>query len=221
MSNLLEPRNAAEARLLGSSVSGEVADFRSETDRQIRSGFLRAILLRQLEGSVANLRVVNAIVDDVDGLGLDLADFAPLGQKLVALSLEHCVFRGKLLFRSARMARLSLRGSRFPELCLRDAEIDGPLDIADVAAPDDGGKCWIDGRNCPNQRRDRCVRCPAAGAAAAGHETQATRASIMHSCCAMPRSRAALSWRPDFRPEEASPYHWHACMAWSRRAAPR
>ena len=144
------PANYAERHLLDALAGDDIVDFEGVSDLDgctIRAGLLRYLLLVPGRVPLFGLHLRRARIKDK----LDLRDFAMPGSGLPAVSLEDCDFTHELDLSSVRMARLSLAGSRFSKLCLRDAEIDGPLDISRVCPWRELGvplTCWIDARDC-------------------------------------------------------------------------
>ncbi|MEZ5973022.1 MAG: hypothetical protein R3C31_14525 [Hyphomonadaceae bacterium] len=115
--------------------AGEIADFSAMggpggAKPIIRAGFLRKLLLR-LDTSWAirtpGVRIKGARIEGA----LDLTDCS--GEGLPALSLTGCEIPDPIDISHARLARLSLNGSRFTQLHAVEAQIDGELDLCDVA----------------------------------------------------------------------------------------
>ncbi|OQW57451.1 MAG: hypothetical protein A4S17_04370 [Proteobacteria bacterium HN_bin10] len=115
--------------------AGEVADFTAMggpggAKAAIRAGFLRKLLLR-LDPSwtirTPGVRIKGARVEGV----LDLTDCS--GDGLPALALTECELPELVDLSHARLARVSFAGSRMTRLLAVEAEIDGELNLCDVA----------------------------------------------------------------------------------------
>ena len=135
----------AEVEVVVRTARGEVATFNDAPMPIVRSAFLRHLLLglpAPKEPWPIRLPGVRIRGAGIEG-SLDLADCAgPGGAGLPALALEACEIAEPLDLANARIARLSLRGSRLGEIRARGARIDGALDISEVAPLHDAG--WID-----------------------------------------------------------------------------
>ncbi len=135
---------AAEAEVVVRTAMGEVATF-PDAGASIRAAFLRHLLLglpATPEPWPIRLPGVRIRGARIEGM-LDLADCAgPDNAGLPALALEACELAGPLDLSNARLARLSLRGSRIGEVRARGVRIDGAFDFAAVAPLD--GAAWID-----------------------------------------------------------------------------
>ncbi|ANP45088.1 hypothetical protein [Candidatus Viadribacter manganicus] len=122
--------------------AGEIADFSAMggpggAKPAVRAGFLRKLLLR-LDASWAirtpGVRIKGARIEGV----LDLTDCS--GEGLPALSLTECEIPELVDLSHARLARLSLNGSRLTRLIAVEVQIDGELDLCDVAPIEAGGR---------------------------------------------------------------------------------
>jgi hypothetical protein len=141
-----------EAQVARSVLNAEPVDY---TDRRLRPE-IRGSLLRYLMLGHPILGIQGAVVVPIPGIRIrgccirgpvDLADFARPGGGLPALVLESCEFDGIIDLTGARVARLSLKDSRFSHVILREAEVDGPFDFSGAAPNDLGGLAWIDARD--------------------------------------------------------------------------
>jgi nitrogen fixation protein len=135
----------AEVEVVARAQRGEIAIFNDAPMPIVRSAFLRHLLLglpAPKEPWPVRLPGVRIRGAGIEG-SLDLADCAgPGGAGLPALALEACEIAEPLDLANARIARLSLRGSRFGEIRARGARIDGALDISGAAPLNDAA--WID-----------------------------------------------------------------------------
>lgn len=122
--------------------AGEIADFSAMggpggAKPAVRAGFLRKLLLR-LDPSwtirTPGVRIKGARIEGV----LDLTDCS--GEGLPALSLTACEIPETIDLSHARLARLSLNGSRLTRLQAVEVQIDGELDLCDVAPIEAGGR---------------------------------------------------------------------------------
>jgi hypothetical protein len=114
----------------------------------IRATVIRALLLGEIplglgsaSSGMAGVRVCGASIEDK----LDLADCAQPGTGLPTLVLQNCEFSETIDLSAARLARLSLAGSRLGFVNLRETNIDGPFDFSGASALGDAD-CWIDAR---------------------------------------------------------------------------
>jgi len=150
----------AEREVVACTGRGEWAELsgRPAEELVVRATFLRHLLLGlpaepAWDGSglrpwpirLPGVRVRGARIEGV----LDLADCAgPAGAGLPALALEDCDIPAEIELSNARLARLSLKGSRIVGVKARDARIDGPFDLSAVAplpaASQDDEVGWID-----------------------------------------------------------------------------
>jgi len=143
------PVNLDEWTVVQQTAIGRRATFPAERNAVIRASLIRDLLYGQTKlgalGSVdANLAGVQIQGATIDG-SLDLSDSARPFAGLPALELIDCTFKETVNLHAARLARLALQGSRFGWLNMREAYIDGPLDISRVHG-EGGQNCWIDGR---------------------------------------------------------------------------
>ena len=135
---------------------GETAEFRDQKNRAtIRADVLRNLLLG-LQGTgrararipPTGIRIRNARLDGP----LDLADLARPGFGFPALILEDCDLPDPINLEGSRFARLSIKGSRFRYLNMRESEIDGPFDFSGAMPYEDpdGGppEAWINAQGC-------------------------------------------------------------------------
>lgn len=115
--------------------AGEIADFSTMggpggAKPIVRAGFLRKLLLR-LDPSwsirTPGVRIKGARVEGV----LDLTDCS--GEGLPALSLVECEIPDLVDLSHARLARVSFDGSRMSRLVAIEAEIEGELNLCNVA----------------------------------------------------------------------------------------
>ncbi len=122
--------------------AGEIADFSAMggpggAKPAVRAGFLRKLLLR-LDPSWAirtpGVRIKGARIEGT----LDLTDCS--GEGLPALALINCEIPDAIDISHARLARLSLNGSRLTQLQAVEAQIDGELDLCDIAPIEAAGK---------------------------------------------------------------------------------
>ena len=123
---------------------GEIADFTpmagpGGAKPVVRAGFLRKLML-ELDPSwtvrTPGVRLKGARIEGA----LDLTDCSGVGATgLPALALVDCEIPDVIDVSHARLARLSLQGSRLTRLIAVEAEIDGELDLCAVAALDAGG----------------------------------------------------------------------------------
>jgi hypothetical protein len=135
----------AEAEVVARTGKGEIADFSAPRRPIIRAAFLRHLLLG-LDAVPApwpiclpGVRIGGACIEGV----LDLADCAgPAGSGLPGFALEHCDIADPIDLTNARLARLSLRGSRIGEVRARGLRVDGCLDVSGLAPH--GEAAWID-----------------------------------------------------------------------------
>lgn len=141
----------AEVAMIARTARGEVATFPEAAPPIIRASFLRHLLLGLPAGSpgqargepwpirLPGVRIRNARIEGT----LDLADCAgPGGAGLPALALECCEIAAPVDLTNARLARLSLRGSRIAEVQARGVKIDGSFDFSAVGPL--GDDAWID-----------------------------------------------------------------------------
>ncbi len=145
--------HAAEQAVLGAVARGEWASFPAELPRPtLRAAFLRHLLLGLPVGApvgaeercwslpATGLRIRHARVEG----RLDLMDAGgPDGTPLPPLALEDCELPDPIDLTAARLARLSIRGSRFSELTARFARLAGPLEFS--GAKPLAETAWIDG----------------------------------------------------------------------------
>ncbi|MEZ5996782.1 MAG: hypothetical protein R3C25_13625 [Hyphomonadaceae bacterium] len=114
---------------------GEIADFTPMAgpggDKPaVRAGFLRKLMLRldpAWEVRAPGVRLTGARIEGA----LDLTDCS--GEGLPALALTACEIPEPIDLSHARLARLSLRGSRLTRLKADEAQIDGEVDLCDVS----------------------------------------------------------------------------------------
>ncbi len=143
----------AERFVVESAGAGRIADFSGAQKRpELRALVLTQLLLGQNDPGIgrpwsiglAGLRIRGA---DIVG-SLDLRDAAQPGEGLPALVLEACHIPESIHLCAARLARLSIAQSEFTELCLNEANVDGPLDFSGAkSAGGTDGIAWIDARN--------------------------------------------------------------------------
>lgn len=178
-----------EAFILTRTALGEVADLTAAgVDAIVSGAFLRHVLLGLPIGAAVHagvrerhedypapdhdapallaapgLRLSGAVVTGA----LDLSDcIGQGGQGLPALALEDCVLNGDgdgpdLDLSHARLARLSLKGSRVGLIRGRDMVVDGPVDLTDLGPRDasdflvpqpsalDAARAWIEAEAAP------------------------------------------------------------------------
>ncbi|HEY5300602.1 MAG TPA: hypothetical protein VIJ55_08005, partial [Acetobacteraceae bacterium] len=93
------------------------------------------------------VRVRGARIEDT--LGLQDCT-GPEGGGLPGLALEDCDIGAGIDLTNARLARLSLKGSRIGEVRMRGARLDGPFDFSAVSPASDAPDtpAWIDARGC-------------------------------------------------------------------------
>lgn len=115
--------------------AGEVADFTpmagpGGAKPQIRAGFLRKLMLGLDPSWIVRTPGVRVKAARIEG-ALDLTDCSGAG--LPALALLDCEIPEAVDLSHARLARLSLRGSRLTRLDATETQIDGELDLCGVA----------------------------------------------------------------------------------------
>jgi hypothetical protein len=134
----------AEAEVVNRTARGEIAVFADPEPPAIRASFLRHLLLGLPSDEpwpirLPGLRIRGARIEGA----LDLADCAgPGGAGLPAIALEDCGITAPIDLAHARLARLSLRGSRVGEICARGMRVDGTCDLSGVAPLAD--IAWVD-----------------------------------------------------------------------------
>jgi hypothetical protein len=135
----------AEAEVIDRTARGEVAVFPDADRPAIRAAFMRHLLLGlPVNGEtwpirLPGVRIRGARFEET----LDLSDCAgPAGAGLPPLALEACDIAAPIDLTSARLARLSLRGSRIGEVQARGLRIDGSFDFSAVSPLAD--TAWID-----------------------------------------------------------------------------
>jgi hypothetical protein len=117
---------------------GEVADFTpmigaSGDKPAVRAGFLRKLLLRIDPSWLVHSPGVRLRGARIEG-ALDLTDCSGAGGAgLPALALVECEIAEPVDVSHARLARLSLKGSRLSRLVAVEAQIDGELDLSEAA----------------------------------------------------------------------------------------
>ena len=117
---------------------GEVADFTpmigaSGEKPAVRAGFLRKLLLRIDPSWLVHSPGVRLRGARIEG-ALDLTDCSGAGGAgLPALALVDCEIPEPLDLSHSRLARLSLKGSKLTRLIAVEAQVDGELDLCDVA----------------------------------------------------------------------------------------
>lgn len=141
-----------EAQVAQCVLNAEPVDYTNRPSRpEIRGSLLRHLMLGQPIGGIQGSTVVPIPGIRIRGCcirgSLDLADFARPGGGLPALVLENCDFDGVIDLAGARVARLSLKDSRFSHVILRETEVDGPFDFSGCGPIDLGGVAWIDARD--------------------------------------------------------------------------
>ena len=133
----------AEAEVVARTALGEVAVLAEGA--VVRAAFLRYLLLglpAPVDPWPIRLPGVRIRGAHIDG-PLDLAGSAGADDAgLPALSLEGCAIGGTIDLSDARLARLSLRGSRVGEVKARGMRLDGAMDIAGVTPFE--AEAWID-----------------------------------------------------------------------------
>ena len=139
----------AERIVLAKVKEGVDAQFGRTEIRVVRGAFLRHLLLRlPTPGSgkiwpvqLTGVRIEGACIEG----SLDLSYAAMAGIGLPTLTLKDCDIPAPIKLAGARISSLSVAGSRFKEIILRDAEIDGLFDFSDAEAFDPIGEfAWID-----------------------------------------------------------------------------
>lgn len=142
MSNGFDPSSLTqtEQRVLEACAKGIAIEFPAPTKDQlpqatVRGIFLRAALLGLAQGTGSPLaapvgiRIRNARIEGV----LDLTDVGEQGgNRIPAIALEHCYFTDPIIFDHARLARLSLLGSRVNLVQGVGCVIDGSLNISEL-----------------------------------------------------------------------------------------
>lgn len=145
-----------EQCLIENLCRGETAEFRDQRTRAtIRADVLRDLLLG-VQGTgrtrtripPTGIRIRNARLDGP----LDLADLARPGFGFPALILEDCDLPDPINLEGSRFARLSIKGSRFRYLNMRESEIDGPFDFSGAMPFEDPDgrppEAWINAQGC-------------------------------------------------------------------------
>ena len=135
----------AEAEVVARTARGEIAVFETYHTAVLRAAFLRHLLLGLLVAPepwpirLPGVRVCGATIDG----RLDLADCAgPSGAGVPSLTLERCAIAEGIDCSNARLARLSLRGSRIGEVTARGLRVDGAMDVSGVSPFAEAA--WID-----------------------------------------------------------------------------
>jgi hypothetical protein len=135
----------AEAEVIARTARGEVATFPALTAATLRATFLRHLLLGLPAPAepwpirLPGVRIQGARIDGP----LDLAGCAGPGDAgLAALVLEDCDIPEPVDLCDARLARLSLCGSRIGEVRARGVRIGGALDVSGVSPLAENA--WID-----------------------------------------------------------------------------
>jgi hypothetical protein len=135
----------AEAEVIARTARGDVAIFPDLERPPIRAAFLRHLLLGlPVAGEpwpirLPGVRIRGARIEET----LDLAGCAgPGGVGLPALALEACDIAAPIDLTNARLARLSLSGSRIGEVRARGLRIDASFDFSAVSPIADAA--WID-----------------------------------------------------------------------------
>ncbi len=151
----------AEQTIVAAAERGDWAELsdKPEDERRVRASFLRDLLLglpvvgdgdgsRPCSVRLPGVRVRGARVEGA----LNLADCAgPEGGGLPGLALEDCDIGAKINLANARLARMSLRGSRIGEVRMRGAQLDGPFDFSAARPASDASDdppAWIDAHGC-------------------------------------------------------------------------
>ena len=126
----------AEQRVWRAFATGAEVDFRDESERTVRAGVLRALLLNgpREPGEIAALKVRGARVTGALDLRYATVDSV--------IHLTHCHFEGVPDFVGAHLRYLSLRDSRMPGLSVTRARIDGSLRLTRCRF---GGQVRLDG----------------------------------------------------------------------------
>jgi hypothetical protein len=142
------PLTPQERMVVNRTAAGEEAIFpnikpeiRAFVIRDLLFGRARLGFREPVGATLSGVRIRSATITG----SLDLSDSARPFAGLPALELVDCDIEKDINMHAARLARLSLRGSRFGFLNLREAAIDGPLDISHCRGAE-GKNCWIDGR---------------------------------------------------------------------------
>jgi hypothetical protein len=118
--------------------AGEVADFSpmagpGGAKPVVRAGFIRKLMLELDPAWAVRTPGVRLKAARIEG-ALDLTDCSGAGGAgLPALALVGCELPEPADLSHARLARLSLKGSRLVRLNATEAQIDGELDLCDVA----------------------------------------------------------------------------------------
>lgn len=118
--------------------SGEVADFTPMAGAggakpAVRAGFLRKLMLGLDESWAVRTPGVRIKGARIEG-ALDLTDCSGAGGAgLPALALVECDIPEAVDLSHARLARLSLRGSKFTRLVAVETEIGGELDLCEIS----------------------------------------------------------------------------------------
>src|SRR5689334_13986685 len=135
----------AETHVVAHTSRGEIAVFEKGDTAVLRAAFLRHLLLGLLVAPerwpirLPGVRIRGATIEG----RLDLADCAgPGGIGVPSLTLEGCCIADGIDLSNARLARLSLRGSRISEVIARGLRVDGAMDISGVSPFAE--TAWID-----------------------------------------------------------------------------
>lgn len=143
------PLNDTERLVAEQVTAGAVVTLAPQSGQRprIRAALIRHLLLGPSGNgasgpAAAQLPGVRIRGATIDGM-LDLADCARPGSGLPTLELADCDIAEPIDLTAARVARLSLAGSRFTCVTLREAEIDGPFDFSGARGYG-GGECRID-----------------------------------------------------------------------------
>jgi hypothetical protein len=145
-----DPLSAAERHVVAQTALGLTADFSASPNKPaIRAHVLRRLLLGRTDSFsraawpvlLPGVRIRHARIVSM----LDLRDAARPGQGLPALALDDCDIPHAMRLDAARIARLSIIGSRISKLYLQEADIDGPFDFSRCSGF--AGFAWIDARN--------------------------------------------------------------------------
>ncbi len=151
-----EHRDAIECLLAVSVDAGRLIDYPRDANNEmpiVHAEQIRQLLLGRREAfrlgvapKSGGVRIRGARIAGP----LNLDDCAGSGEMLPALALEQCDITDEINLDGSRISRLSLKGSRFRDIKLREAEIGGPFDFSGCqpfkSQTGENEPAWIDAR---------------------------------------------------------------------------